>query len=120
MAIVSIILAVLVAGFIAFIGVRFLVAPAVALAGFGLPAGRFQSLAGAKGVRDIASGVMVLVVLAVAGPHAFGWALVVSAITPIGDAIVVRRGGGSTRYALLVHGVTALVLVVAGLLLALL
>ena len=119
MFIAALVVTLLVAGFIVFIGARFLLAPRVALTGFGLPEGRFQPLAGAKGIRDITSGVMVLVVLAVAGTHALGWALVVAAITPIGDAIVVSRNGGSVSYALRVHGLTALFLVVAGLVLAL-
>ena len=62
---------------------------------------------------------MPLVVLAVAGQHAFGWTLLAAAITPIGDAIIVTTSGGSLRQALSIHGATALVLIIAGLILAL-
>lgn len=115
----ALVVGLLAAAFILFIGVRFLVAPDVAVAGFGLPEGRARGMTNAKGIRDITSGVLILVVLAVAGQHALGWALVASAITPIGDAITVVTNGGKRSYALQVHGVTAVLLVVAGLVLAL-
>jgi hypothetical protein len=105
--------------FILFIGARFLLAPHVAIAGFGVPEGSFRALTSIKGVRDITSGVVPLVVLAVAGQHAFGWALLAAAITPIGDAVIVATNGGAVRQALSVHGATAAVLIVAGVVLAL-
>ena len=105
--------------FILFIGARFLAAPTVAMAGFGVPQDSLRALTGIKGVRDITSGIVPLVVLAVAGQHAFGWALVAAAITPIGDAVIVTRNGGTVRQALSVHAATAATLIVAGILLAL-
>jgi hypothetical protein len=120
MAVAALVVALLGCVFILFIGVRFLLAPGVATAGFGVPEGSIRALTSIKGVRDITSGFVPLVVLAAAGPHAFGWALLAAAITPIGDAIIVSTEGGTLRHALSVHGATALVLVVAGLVLALL
>jgi hypothetical protein len=105
--------------FILFIGARFLAAPTVAMAGFGVPQAVLRALTSIKGVRDITSGIVPLVVLAAAGSHAFGWALVAAAITPIGDAVIVTRNGGTLRHALSVHAATAATLVIAGLLLAL-
>ncbi|WIB66857.1 DUF4267 domain-containing protein [Curtobacterium sp. MCBD17_035] len=105
--------------FILFIGGRFLIAPAIATAGFGITEDRRRAFTSIKGVRDITSGIVPLVVLAVAGPHVFGWALLAAAITPIGDAIIVVTNGGTLRQALSVHGATALLLVIAGLVLAL-
>ena len=104
--------------FILVIGARFLLAPTVATAGFGVPEDRPRAFTSIKGVRDITSGVVPLVVLAVAGPHVFGWALLAAAITPVGDAVIVVTNGGTWRHALGVHGATAVVLVVAGLVLA--
>ena len=104
---------------ILFIGARFLLAPKAAMAGFGVPQDSLRALTGIKGVRDITSGIVPLVVLAVAGPHAFGWALLAASITPIGDAVIVVRNGGTLRQALSVHAATAAVLIVAGLVLAL-
>jgi hypothetical protein len=45
--------------------------------------------------------------------------MLAAAITPIGDAIVVRTNGGTLRHALTVHGATAVLLIAVGLLLAL-
>ena len=113
-------LAVAVAGclFILFIGARFLLAPTVAMAGFGVPPDSLRALTSIKGVRDITSSIVPLVVLAAAGSHAFGWALLAASITPVGDAVIVMRNGGSVRQALSVHAATAVVLILAGLLLA--
>jgi hypothetical protein len=119
MLITALITAVLGCLFILFIGARFLVAPRTAIAGFGIPADRGRALTSIKGIRDITSGIVPLVVLAVAGPQAFGWVLVAAALTPIGDAIVVTTNGGKLAQALSVHGATALVLIGAGLILAL-
>jgi hypothetical protein len=105
--------------FILFIGARFLVAPKVAMAGFGVPQDSLRALTSIKGVRDITSGIVPLVVLAAAGSHAFGVVLLAAAITPIGDALIVMRNGGTVRQALSVHAATAVTLIVAGLLLAL-
>jgi hypothetical protein len=60
-----------------------------------------------------------LVVLAAAGHQAFGWAMLAAAITPIADAVIVRTNKGTTAHALSVHGATAVVLIAAGLTLAL-
>jgi hypothetical protein len=119
MTVAALVVAVLGCLFILFIGARFLLAPRVAMAGFGLAEDNLHALTSIKGVRDITSGIVPLVVLAAAGSHVFGWALVAAAITPIGDAIIVTTHGGTLRQALSVHGATAAVLVVAGLVLAL-
>ena len=116
---VALVVALLGCVFIMFIGGRFLLAPRVAMAGFGVPEDSLRALTNIKGVRDITSGVVPLVVLAAAGHHAFGWALLAAAITPIGDAIIVRSSGGTLAHALSIHGATALVLIAAGLILAL-
>lgn len=119
MVIAVLVVAVLGCLFILFIGGRFLIAPAVATAGFGVAEDRRRAFTSIKGVRDITSGIVPLVVLLAAGPHVFGWALVAAAITPIGDAIIVVTNGGTVRQALTVHAATAVVLIVAGLILAL-
>jgi hypothetical protein len=63
--------------------------------------------------------VVLLVVLAAAGRATFGWALVAAAITPTADALIVFTNGGTLTRALSVHGVTAALLIAAGLVLAL-
>jgi hypothetical protein len=105
--------------FILFIGVRFLLAPKIAMAGFGVPADSLRALTSIKGVRDITSGAVPLVALAAGGTHVFGWVMLTAAITPIGDAVIVRTNGGTLRQALSVHAVTAALLVAVGLILVL-
>lgn len=119
MVIAALIVAVLGCLFILFIGGRFLIAPRIATAGFGVAEDRRRAFTSIKGIRDITSGIVPLTVLLVAGPHVFGWALVPAALTPVGDAVIVVTNGGTLRQALTVHAATALVLVVAGLVLAL-
>ncbi len=119
MFIAALVVAVLGCLFILVIGGRFLVAPDVATAGFGVAEDRRRAFTSIKGVRDITSGIVPLVVLLVAGPHVFGWVLVAAAITPIGDAVIVLTNGGTLKQALSVHGATAVLLVAAGLVLAL-
>lgn len=119
MAIAALVVALLGCAFILFIGGRFLLAPQVAMAGFGVPADSLRALTSIKGVRDITSGVVPLVALAAGGIHVFGWAMLAAAITPIGDAVIVRTNGGTLRQALSVHAVTAALLIAVGLILAL-
>ncbi|GGC93939.1 membrane protein [Tersicoccus solisilvae] len=119
MVIAALVVALLVCVLIVLIGARFIVAPRVAVAGYGVPADSFRALTSIKGVRDIASGIVLVVVLIVAGRQALGWVMVAAAITPIGDAIIVRANHGTLSTALGIHGATAAVLVAAGLVLAL-
>jgi hypothetical protein len=119
MTLTALVVALLCCVLIMVIGGRFLLAPRVAMAGFGVPEDSLRALTNIKGVRDITSGVVPLVVLAAAGSHAFGWTLVAAALTPVGDAVIVRTNGGTLAHALSVHVATAVVLVAAGLVLAL-
>ena len=63
--------------------------------------------------------MVLLVVWASAGRTTLGWAMVAAAITPIADALIVLTNGGKPSTALGVHGLTAGLLVAAGLVLAL-
>ncbi|GAA3638520.1 DUF4267 domain-containing protein [Kineosporia mesophila] len=101
------------------IGARFLLVPRQATLDFGVPADSLRALTAIKGVRDITSGVVLLVIWAAAGSDPLGWALVAAALTPVADAVIVVTNGGKPATALGVHGLTAAVLVAAGLVLAL-
>jgi hypothetical protein len=101
------------------LGARFLLSPGPATLAFGVSEGNVRALTAIKGVRDISSGVVLIVVWAAAGQEALGWALVAAALTPVADALIVVNNGGKTSHALGVHGLTAAVLVAAGLVLAL-
>ena len=101
------------------IGTRFLLTPRRATLDFGVAADNLRALTEIKGVRDITSGVVPLVVWAAAGRSALGWALIAAALTPTADAVIVLRNGGKLATALGIHGLTAVVLVAAGLVLVL-
>jgi hypothetical protein len=105
------------------VGARFLLAPRAAAAGYGVivppEAGRVGAYLGAKGVRDIAAGLFVFILLAFRATHILGAIMVAASIIPIGDAVIVRAHGGSRATAFGVHDATAaLLLVTAAFLLA--
>ncbi|MEE6177247.1 DUF4267 domain-containing protein [Mycobacterium sp. 050134] len=109
-------LAGLLAAGIIFIGVRFLVAPRVAAAGYGvLPdldrpgVGAYLSV---KGIRDIATGLFVIILVAANQTHLVGWIILAATVIPLADAAIVLRNGGSRSIAWGVHGVTAAVMLV--------
>ena len=96
------------------IGARFLVAPRTAAAGYGIATEQAGPASdpylAAKGVRDIASGLVVFVLLAAAKPHVLGKWLIAASVIPVGDAIIVLRGNGPKATAYGVHGTTAAVM----------
>lgn len=114
-------LAGLIAAGIIFIGARFLVAPRIAAAGYGVPARPDQQSVRAylsvKGVRDIASGLIVVILLAAGATHLLGWVLLAATIIPLADAAIVLGNGGSKSIAIGVHGLTAVVMLVTSALL---
>jgi hypothetical protein len=99
---------------IIFIGARFIVAPRTAAAGFGIAAmydnGHADPYLSVKGVRDIASGLIAVILLATRLPHVLGWFELAASTIPIGDALIVLRRNGPKGTAYGVHGVTAAVL----------
>ena len=116
-------LAGLIAVGIIFIGARFIVAPRTAAAGFGIAAvfadGHADPYLPVKGVRDIASGLIAVVLLATGLPHVLGWFEVAASTIPLGDALIVRSRNGPKAIVYGVHGATAaLLLVTAALLFA--
>jgi hypothetical protein len=107
---------------IIFLGARFLVAPNAAAAGYGVPvaAAADPSLGRepycwlyVKGVRDIASGIFLFILLANRSPHMLGAFMAAASLIPIGDALIVLRSGGSRAVAFGIHGVTAVVMLAA-------
>ena len=106
---------------ITIIGARFLRAPGTAAAGFGIAAwhdgGKADPYLSVKGVRDIAPGLIAVILLAAGMPHVLGWFELAASTIPIGDAIIVSRGNGPKATACGVHGATAVVLLAAAALL---
>ena len=114
-------LAGLIAAGIILIGARFLVAPRVAAAGYGVQPDLGQRSAGAylsvKGVRDIASGLIVFALMAAGATHPLGWMILAATIIPLGDGTIVLSNGGPKSIAYGVHGLTAVVMLITSALL---
>lgn len=119
MHVTALVIAVAVSVGIIALGIRFVVAPRPAMVGFGVAPDRLRAMTAAKGVRDVTSGVLLLVVWAAAGTQPLGWFMVAVALTPVSDAVIVLTNGGKPATALGVHGLTAVLLVAGGLVLAL-
>jgi hypothetical protein len=105
--------------FIVFVGMRFLLDPHGAAAGFGItgPSGAGEGFYDIKGVRDITSGLVPLVLLIAGQRRALGWALLAATFTPFSDAVIVLTHGGPLATALGVHTLTALLVLGLGVLL---
>lgn len=91
-------------------------------AGFGIPNTptedpAFRAWLSVKAVRDIAAGLVILVVLAGATPHLLGWVMLAATAIPAGDAVIVLRSNGPKAVAYGVHAATALVMLVVSVLL---
>lgn len=112
-------LATVLALFVAFIGARFLMAPQAAAAGYGVPAAPEGGTAylEIKGVRDLTFGVLGLALIAFAGAHAAGWYMLVVALAPLGDTLIVLRHGGTKATAFGIHFATAVVVLLSAALL---
>lgn len=70
-----------------------------------------------KGIRDIASGLVLLTMMLTADSRLVGIALLAFAIIPFGDMSIILGSGGSKSRAFSVHGVTCAVMLVVGLVL---
>jgi Domain of unknown function (DUF4267) len=103
------------------IGARFLLAPYVAAAGFGVavtPHKGWDAYLSVKGIRDIVYGPLAAILIINHSAHPLGWFMLAAAIIPLTDGAIVLRHGGSRATAFGVHGATAVVmLITSGLLL---
>lgn len=121
MTVIAYTLAVVLNLFILFIGARFLLQPRPSAAGYGVPAKPDGDPAylTIKGLRDGTFGVLGLVLLAFVGARAEAWYMLVVAILPLFDTLIVLRHGGTKAVAYGIHFATAVVVLVsAGLLFA--
>jgi Domain of unknown function (DUF4267) len=66
-----------------------------------------------KGVRDIVSGLTVLAFMSWGVPRGVGIILLVEAIIPVGDMLLILAAKGSTKSAFGMHGLTAVLMVLA-------
>jgi hypothetical protein len=103
--------------FIVFIGARFLLAPGVAAAGYGVPAKADGAYLAVKGVRDLSLGIVGLALLAFVGARAEAWFMLGAALIPLGDMLIVLRHGGTKAVAFGIHSATAAVVLISAALL---
>jgi uncharacterized membrane protein len=118
---IPLILAALMAVGVIVIGCFYLVSPERISGSFGLkppaPDADTRAWLRLKGIRDVASGLVVLTMTLTAESRLAGIALLVLAIVPFGDMSIILGSGGRKAAAFWVHGVTCAVMLVAGLLL---
>ena len=106
---------------IIYIGLNYLFAPAKIAAGFGfndVPQNA-ETFLNVKGGRDVGAGLVPLALMIYGDPHALGWAFLAAATWPLFDMLLILRHRGKKAIAFGVHGLTAVVMVVAALLLLL-
>ncbi|HEV3359797.1 MAG TPA: DUF4267 domain-containing protein [Pseudonocardiaceae bacterium] len=102
------------------VGIRFILQPQAAAAGYGVsapPNPGVHAYLAVKGGRDIAFGLVTLGLLFAASAHVFGLLLILESAAAIADAVIVFANKGKPAVALGVHGLTAAVMIVAGILL---
>ena len=118
---IPLILAALIAVAIIVIGCFYLVSPERISASFGLkpPASDADTRAWLrlKGIRDVASGLVVLTMMLTTDSRTTGIVLLVFALIPFGDMSNVLLSGGRKATAFSVHGATCAVMIVVGFLL---
>jgi len=118
---ISLILAALMAVGIIVIGCFYLLSPERISGSFGLkpPASDADTRAWLrlKGIRDVASGLVVLTTMMTTDSRTVGIVLLVLAIVPFGDMSIILGSGGRKATAFSVHGVTCAAMLVVGLLL---
>jgi hypothetical protein len=101
---------------IIYVGAQYVFAPVKTAKTFGLPTwptDRGTAWLNLKGIRDIVSGLMLLIPLAMGQFGVVAFLLLASALTPLGDALTVLRHGGNKTLAYAMHGGTALGIVIA-------
>jgi hypothetical protein len=105
--------------FVILIGARFLLMPQPAAAGYGVPAKRDGDAAylTIKGLRDATFGILGLALLVFTGARAEAWFMLIVALAPLGDTLIVLRHGGSRATAFGIHFATAVVVLASAALL---
>ncbi|MCL7987299.1 DUF4267 domain-containing protein [Sphingobacterium sp. lm-10] len=105
---------------ILFIGIRFIIEPEIGAAGYGIPFSKVDDTVYGqiKGIRDVASGLILLPMLFLRMRKAIAWVFSIASIIPTGDFLIILfHKGVSDLSHLLIHGITAAVMMLTGMLL---
>ena len=101
---------------IIFLGLRFMLAPNAGAEGFGIPLQHTKEAMAygcIKGIRDIFSGIVVLVFIITQKPRATAIAFGAAIIIPVSDCLTVLAVNGAKDVThLLIHGVTSVYMIV--------
>ena len=100
--------------FIIVIGVRFLLVPQASAAGYGVPveSGQSDAYLSVKCFRDLTYCLLGLALLAFVRAEAEAWVMLVVALAPLGDTLVVLRNGGTRATAFGIHFATTVVVLI--------
>lgn len=105
---------------IIFIGAAFIINPSSNAAGYGIPMTNPGDLpyGRIKGIRDLFSGIVLLLPLVFKMRKAAAWVFTASIIIPVTDCLIIlETNGPSDLQHLLLHGLTALYMMVTSFLL---
>lgn len=109
-----------VAAGIIFVGIRFILSPQAGALGFGIPFSSERDIAfgRAKGIRDIFSGLALFPLLFLGMRKAAAWVFTAAIIVPATDCLtILATNGPSDIQHLLIHGLTAVYMVITSFLL---
>jgi len=101
------------------IGVAYLAKNEGNAAGFGLPTSPAPEARGwwqVKGIRDVAAGLLVIV-FSFAARDQLALLILILAVIPAGDMLIILGNKGNRKAAYGIHGTTALAMILAGILL---
>ncbi|CAK06712.1 MULTISPECIES: DUF4267 domain-containing protein [Rhizobium] len=97
------------------IGTSYIASPTTTMRSFGLPLPEDGPNVAwwlrLKGVRDIVAGMLVLAFMVSGTEREVGIVLLVEAMIPAGDMLLILAAKGSTKSAFAIHGLTAAVMV---------
>jgi hypothetical protein len=116
---INTVLAAIVILFVFYLGLSFILIPEASAPGVGLPTwpegdgGGFLVM---KGIREFSMGLVLAILLVTGHRRALGLVLLMEAVAPFGDMINVLTHHGSVAAAFGIHGLTAAVIAVVGLL----
>lgn len=116
---VNTVLATVITLFVFYLGLSFILIPEASTPGVGLPTwpegdgGGFLIM---KGIREFSMGLVLAILLLTGHRRALGLVLLMEAVAPFGDMINVLTHHGTVAAALGIHGLTAVVIAISGLL----
>jgi hypothetical protein len=116
---INTVLAAIVILFAFYLGLSFILIPESSAPGVGLPTwpegdgGGFLVM---KGIRELSMGLVLAILLVTGHRRALGLVLLMEAVAPFGDMINVLTHHGTVAAALGIHGLTAVVMAISGLL----